>query len=307
MTDRSSFLRRAAAISGGLVASGMITGAYAVGIERNLFTLRRFEVAVLPRGADPVRILQLADLHVTPQQRRKVEWVRSLVDLEPDLVVSTGDHIGGNEDAFANSLRAHEPFLDFPGAFVWGNNDHWAAIPKSPTHYFTETTSRKRGRRVDLAELHDGLTRGGWLDLNNRRGTLEIGGRRIALAGVDDPHTKRDRYAEIAGPADPDALVRIGLTHSPEPRVLNRFVADGYDLVLAGHTHGGQVRIPGYGAVVTNCGIDRRKVRWVSRWGAPSGRSIPLHVSAGLGTSPYAPIRFACRPEATLLTLTARA
>lgn len=307
MTDRSSFARRAAAISGGLVVSGLLTGGYAVGVERNLFTLRRFEAAVLPPDAAPLRILQLSDLHVTPQQRRKIDWVRSLAELEPDLVVSTGDHIGGNEDAFANSLRAHEPFLDLPGAFIWGNNDHFAAIPKSPTHYFTKSTARRRGQRIDLGELRSGLTRGGWLDLNNRRGVLGVGGRRVALAGVDDPHTKKDRYSEIAGPADADALVRIGLTHSPEPRLLDRFVADGYDLVLAGHTHGGQVRVPFYGAVVTNCGIDRKKVRWMSQWGSPSGRSIPLHVSAGLGTSPYAPVRFACRPEATLLTLTARA
>lgn len=307
MTDRADLLRRAAAISGGLVASGLLTGAYAVGVERNLYALRRFEAAVLPPGADPLRILQLSDLHVTPQQRRKVAWVRALVDLGPDLVLSTGDHIGGNEDAFENSLRAHEPFLDLPGAFVWGNNDHFAPIPKSPSHYFTKSTARKRGQRVDLAELRSGLSSRGWLDLNNRRGALDVGGRRIALAGVDDPHTKRDRYSEIAGPADAEAIVRIGLTHSPEPRLLNRFVADGYDLVLAGHTHGGQVRVPFYGAVVTNCGIERSKVRWMSQWSAPSGRSIPLHVSAGLGTSPYAPIRFACRPEATLLTLTARA
>ena len=252
-------------------------------------------------------MLQLSDLHVTPQQRRKVAWVRSLRDLEPDLVLSTGDHIGGNEDAFENSLRAHEPFLDLPGAFVWGNNDHYAPIPKSPVHYFTETTAKRKGGRLDLTALREGLTSGGWLDLNNRRGTLQAANRTIALAGVDDPHTRRDRYAEIAGPADISADVRIGLTHSPEPRVLDPFVEDGYDLILAGHTHGGQVRVPVYGALVTNCGLDRARVRWMSTWTGPSGRTVPLHVSAGLGTSPYAPIRFACKPEATLLTLTARA
>ena len=92
------------------------------------------------------------------------------------------------------------------------------------------------------------------------------------------------------------------MTHAPEPRMLDRFAADGYDLVLAGHTHGGQVRIPRVGAVVTNCGLDRSRARGVSRWGSHT----MLNVSAGLGTSPYMPMRFCCRPEATLLTLTAR-
>ena len=128
---------------------------------------------------------------------------------------------------------------------------------------------------------------------------LTVRGQRIALAGVDDPYTRRDRYDLIAGPADRDAVVRIGVAHAPEPRVLDCFAADGYDLVLAGHTHGGQVRLPGSGALVTNCGIDRSRARGMSRWGSHT----VLNVSAGLGTSPYMPMRFCCRPEATLITL----
>jgi predicted MPP superfamily phosphohydrolase len=69
-------------------------------------------------------------------------------------------------------------------------------------------------------------------------------------------------------------------------------------LILAGHTHGGQVRIPGVGALVTNCDIPHERARGLSRW-----RTSWVNVSAGLGTSKYAPFRFACRPEASLLTL----
>ena len=86
--------------------------------------------------------------------------------------------------------------------------------------------------------------------------------------------------------------------------MIDAYTADGVELLLAGHTHGGQVCLPGYGPLVTNCGIDRARARGLSRYGA-GGNEAWLHVSAGLGTSPYAPIRFACRPEATLLTLTA--
>ena len=103
------------------------------------------------------------------------------------------------------------------------------------------------------------------------------------------------------GPANPAANLTLGLTHSPEPRVLDRFAADGYQLVMAGHTHGGQLCVPFYGAIVTNCELDRSRAKGPSRWGART----QLHVSAGIGTSPYAPLRFCCRPEATLLTLVA--
>ena len=124
----------------------------------------------------------------------------------------------------------------------------------------------------------------------------------MAVTGVDDPHIRRDRYEMVAGPVTDPVTLKLGLSHSPEPRILDSFAGDGYDLVLSGHTHGGQLRLPGYGAIVTNCGLDRSRARGASRWGAHTW----LHVSAGMGTSPYAPVRFACPPEASLLTLVPR-
>ena len=131
----------------------------------------------------------------------------------------------------------------------------------------------------------------GWLDLTNAAGELTVDGRRIVFAGVDDSHLKRDRYDQVAGPADPAADVRIGLAHSPEPRVLDRFAADGYDLLLCGHTHGGQLRVPFYGALVTNCGIDRGAGALAAplggaRAGAPDG-----HLAARLGRPGHQPVR----------------
>jgi predicted MPP superfamily phosphohydrolase len=165
------------------------------------------------------------------------------------------------------------------------------------------------GEKLPWRDLRVCFVVRGWLDLTNARGELTVDGRRIAFAGLDDPHLKLDRYEQVAGPADPTADLRIGVVHSPEPRVLDRFAADGYDLLLCGHTHGGQLRVPFYGALVTNCGIPRDKARWLHRWTQPTAErpnGTWLHISAGLGTSPYAPVRFACPPEATLLTLTAR-
>jgi predicted MPP superfamily phosphohydrolase len=183
----------------------------------------------------------------------------------------------------------------------------YAPEPHNPARYLTGASSHwRKPKEPDLPweKLRDDLTAAGWLDLNNHRGRLTAGERDIALAGVHDSHIKRDRYEHIAGRADPSADLRIGVTHSPEPRLLDRFEADGYDLLLAGHTHGGQLCLPFYGALVTNCGIERERVSGLHRHPA-DGRAW-LHISAGLGTSPWAPARFACRPEASLLTLVPR-
>jgi uncharacterized protein len=295
-------VRATTALPAAVLGSATAGIAYASLYERNRWTLRRFEVPVLAPGSAPLRVLHLSDLHMTAGQRSKQEWVASLAELQPDLVVDTGDNLAGH-DAVPGTLRALEPLLDLPGAFVMASNDYYAPRPKNPLKYFKRDHVRVHGDELPWRDLRDALAARGWIDLTNARGELTVAGRRIAFAGVDDSHLGRDRYDLVAGPADPTADLRIGLAHSPEPRVLDRFAADGYDLLLCGHTHGGQLRVPFYGALVTNCGIDRARARWLHRW----SEGTWLHVSAGLGTSPYAPVRFACPPEATLLTLTARA
>jgi predicted MPP superfamily phosphohydrolase len=289
------------------VATGAAVTAYASLYERTRWTLRRFEVPVLAPGSAPLKVLHLSDLHMTANQRDKQEWVAALASLEPDLVVDTGDNLAGH-DAVPTVLEALDPLLDRPGAFVTSSNDYYAPKPKNPLKYFWRDHKRVHGDPLPWRDLRDGLVDRGWLDLTNKTGELVVDGRRIVFAGLDDPHLKRDRYEQVAGHAGGSADLRLGVVHSPEPRVLDRFAAEGYDLVLAGHTHGGQLRVPFYGALVTNCGIDRTRVRWLHRWREPDAASPGtwLHISAGLGTSPYAPVRFACPPEATLLTLTAR-
>jgi predicted MPP superfamily phosphohydrolase len=301
-------MRATTAVPTAVLATGAATVAYASLVERTRWTLRRFDVPVLAPGSAPLTVLQLSDLHMTAGQRSKQDWVAGLADLRPDLVITTGDNLAGM-DAVPPTLRALDPLMDLPGAFVLASNDYYAPRPKNPLKYFKTDHKRVHGDELPWRDLRDGMTDRGWLDVTNGTGELTVAGRRIAFAGVDDPHLQLDRYDDVAGPADGTADLRIGLVHSPEPRVLDRFAADGYDLLLCGHTHGGQLRVPFYGALVTNCGIDRQRVRWLHRWAEPSpGRpnGTWLHVSAGLGTSPYAPARFACPPEATLLTLTAR-
>jgi predicted MPP superfamily phosphohydrolase len=300
---RSRHLARAATL---LAAGGAVAG-YASVIERNWFVLRSLEVPVLPAGAKPVRVLHLSDAHLTPGRARLLSWIRSLDATDPDLVVNTGDSIS-HTGAVRPFLDALGPLLDRPGVFVYGSNDLYSPVPKNPTRYLWRTSADEHRRHepdLPWAELGEGMTAAGWLDLNNRRGRLKAGELDIEVAGTHDAHIKRDRYEKIAGRADPAADLRLGVTHSPEPRLLDRFAEDGYDLLLAGHTHGGQVCLPGFGTLVTNCGIDRARARGLSRHPAVAGPAW-LHVSAGMGTSPWAPVRFCCRPEATLLTLVPR-
>jgi len=273
---------------------------YGTVIERNAFTLRRFDVPVLPAGSDPVRVLHVSDLHITANQRNKHDWIRGLAALRPDLVVNTGDTLSA-ENAIPAVLRSLEPLFEFPGVFVPGNNDYYAPRPKNPLKYFgpPPETRQLKAPPLPWPDLAAAMSAAGWTDLTHRRTRMKVAQHEVALAGLDDPHLRKARYELIAGPADEDALVRIGVLHSPEPELLGAFAADGYDLVLAGHTHGGQVRLPFGPALVTNCGIDRSRARWLHRW----DDRMYFHVCAGLGTNPYMPIRFCCRPEATLLTL----
>jgi len=204
----------------------------------------------------------------------------------------------GSLGAVPAALDALGPLLERPGAFVPGSNDWFAAVPKNPARYLMPDDGKRHyGNRLPWGELRASFTAAGWLDLTHRRTTVEVRGLAVELGGVSDAHLNADHYDRIAGATDAD--VAIGLSHSPEPRVIDAFTDDGFRLVMSGHTHGGQLRVPGIGALVTNCGLERRRARGLSAW----RDGTYLHVSAGLGTSPYAPVRFACPPEATLLTL----
>jgi uncharacterized protein len=285
----------------GLAGAGAL--AYGVGYERNAFTLRRIDVPVLAKGSAPLRVLHLSDLHMLGRQSAKQEWIRDLGRLLPDLVVLTGDLLSA-ADAGPSVLRALAPLLDRPGIFVPGNNDYYEPTFKNPLRYLTGSRSDPKGAPIDWPGFARDLVSAGWQDMTNVRADLKVSGRVIDVRGVDDPYLGRDRLDAVSGPADPRADLRLGIAHAPQPRVIDAYTADGVELLLAGHTHGGQVCLPGFGPLVTNCGIDRARARGLSRYGA-RGNEAWLHVSAGLGTSPYAPVRFACRPEASLLTLTA--
>lgn len=292
-------------VLGSLAAAA--AGCFAWGlVEANLYTVRHVRVPILPPGGQPLRILHVSDLHLTSKQHFKLDFIRSLASLRPDLLVTTGDNIADAEAVFP--LMAAWNRLRFtPGVFVFGSNDYHAPSLKNPLSYLLRGPSRlpERPRELPWRRLRDEMTGVGWKDLTHRREVLEVNGYRLAFRGTDDAHLGRDDYSLVAGPANADADLNIGVTHAPYLRLLDGMAADGMDLILAGHTHGGQVCMPGYGALVTNCDLDTARAKGLSTH-SHGGRTSALHVSAGVGTSPSAPYRFFCRPEVTLLTLVPR-
>ncbi|WP_354180153.1 metallophosphoesterase [Arthrobacter sp. UYP6] len=303
----SSVLRSAAWVAGGTVGAGAATLAYASLIERNLFGVREEAVAVLPPGSSPLRVLHLSDIHFVPNQNIKVRWLQSLADLEPDLVVNTGDNLS-HPDAVPPLLEALKPLMRFPGVYVPGSNDYYGPMLKNPLTYFTGPSKiSKEPPALPFGELFGAFEDAGWAGLTNRRDSMELRGVRLDFSGVDDPHLNRDVYAGFPSPESgaESRTVRVGVAHAPYQRVLNYFTDGDADLILAGHTHGGQVCVPFYGALVSNCDLPTRLAKGLSVW-EHNGRRAPMNISAGIGTSRFAPVRFACRPEAVLLTLTAR-
>jgi len=292
--------------------AGLGTLAYSAGYEVRSFVVRRESLEVLPAGRRPIRVLHVSDLHLTPSQGVKRRWLASLADLQPDLVVNTGDnmaHLGSVEPL----LEGFDRLLDLPGVFVFGSNDYFAPTLRNPLWYLLpdDGTRNVHAAKLPWQDLRDSFESRGWTDLTNTSGRLTVEGSSIAFTGVDDPHLEYDDLAAVAGPAPEDADLRIGVAHAPYLRVLDQYARDGYDLTFAGHTHGGQVCLPVKGAIVTNCDLDTARAKGLHRHPADSRPGDPgsswLHVSAGAGTSPYAPFRLCCRPEATLLTLLPKA
>ena len=305
---------RDALLGVGVAAAGALL--WGTLIERNRFTLREVEAQVLEPGSSPLRILHISDLHLAPWQKGKIEWVKSLAELAPDFIVDTGDNLG-HIDALPALKEAFSAFEGTPGVFVNGSNDYFAPEFKNPFTYFAgPSKATSHATRLDTPALMSYLSEDlGWANLNNTAASLEIGNRRIDFMGVDDPHRSFDSLSRMEralesiqsdgffGGNSPE--LTVGVAHAPYQRILNDFVAQGSQVIFAGHTHGGQVCVPGFGALVTNCDIPREQVKGLSTWNH-GGQTAALNVSAGLGTSIYAPVRFACPPEASLVTLTAR-
>ncbi len=276
------------------VAVAAAAVAYGVFVERRWYRVARHRLDILPTGDGPLRVLHLSDLHLTRGDERARRFIASLPNA--DVTVVTGDILGepGAVEYAAATLRPVRGRV--ASLFVLGSNDLYAPKPLNPLRYFIPTTRRRprlgaRGRGGDLVRALEG---DGWVHLKNRKHAVAADGVRVEVVGLDDPHIHRGDL-RVAARRDPDAF-GLAVVHSPDPAP--ELAALGYDLIVAGHTHGGQVRAPLVGALVTNCSVPTKLARGLARLGGAY-----LHVSPGMGTSKYAPFRFLCRPEATLLEL----
>ena len=321
-------------------------------LETKWFKVVRVQVPVLPPGQQPIRILQLADLHLVENQRIKLTWLARLADLKPNLVVDTGDNISSAAaiPALLAALSTPGPrggraLLDVPGVFVGGSNDYFAPKPRNALRYLMGPSKRRAGAKaakLPWRQLFGGFVDRGWVSLNNHRASVRLAdGRVLSFVGTNDAHIGLAKFPapgaavghglaaepQVAGVVVSDAaapggssaqttapsssenqlaiaqpqapVVHLGVTHAPYQRLLNEFEADGVQLAIAGHTHGGQLRVPGFGALVTNSDLKRKYASGLHRW----HQKMWFYVSAGAGTSPYAPFRFWCRPSATLIKL----
>lgn len=292
-------------VAGRLALAGAACVAYGF-VEARSFRVRRVTVPVLPAGSPKLRVLHVSDIHLTGGQRAKLRFVSDLAGLEPDLVVNTGDNIA-HGNALDALLSAYGRLLDVPGVFVFGSNDYTAPKFTNPLAYLADSTSHhglpEDREQLPTEELRAAFTSRGWVDLNEHKASLDVRGVRLEFRGTDDAHLHRDDYSLVAGAPAEGTDLAIGVTHAPYARVVDAMAVDRVPLVFAGHTHGGQVCLPGWGALTTNCDLPTAQAKGLSRYQAGDFATW-LHVSAGVGTSPFAPYRFACPPEVTLVTLT---
>lgn len=265
------------------------------------YVLREAEIPVLPAGHAPIRILHFSDLHLTPSRRKEIADIKSFASLSPDLVISTGDFLADMK-AVPVVLDALDGLLEIPGFYVFGSNDYFAPKPKNPLKYLLpDHGKRVHGADLPWPELDKGLSDRGWINLNTSRTTVKINDTQIEARGTDDAHLNFDDYSLVAGEAGKCDLA-IGVTHAPYLRILDAMNKDNLDVIFAGHTHGGQVRLPwpgGSKALTTNCDLPTWRARGLTK----DGDEAYLHVSAGMGTSPFARIRVASPPEVSLVTL----
>jgi uncharacterized protein len=271
--------------------------AYGILVERRWYRLVRRRIPILPTDETPeLTMLHLSDLHLTRRSRTMRRFLSGLPRC--DVCVVTGD-IVGEPEAVEDAVDALRHLRGTRASFfVLGSNDYYVARPLNYLRYFRKRRNHRPAKRGRASDLVAQLESDGWVHLRNVRRAISLDGLEVEVLGLDDPHIGRQDFR--VAPRERPAAFGLAVVHSPDPAP--ELAALGYDLILFGHTHGGQVRLPLVGALVTNSDVPRRIASGLVRMG-----NAYAHISPGLGTSKYAPFRFLCRPEVTVLQLVPRA
>jgi predicted MPP superfamily phosphohydrolase len=245
-------------------------------------THQAIRIAKLPEPFNGLRLVQLSDIHHSPflSETEILIAARHANALSPDLIVLTGDYISHSRQYISGCARALSHLRAPLGVYaVLGNHDHW----------------------TDGEMMAAALTAVGIRVLNNESLALTRAGARLWLAGVDDLMVERDDLrAALDGTAGDET--RILLCHNPS--IIREAARAGVDLVLAGHTHGGQIN---WRLLVgrEDRAFSRRLLRPSRRFlrGHAQLGETQLYVNRGLGTV-VVPLRYGCPPEITLIELT---
>jgi predicted MPP superfamily phosphohydrolase len=274
----SSAKQRRLLLAAGL--GGVVLGAYAFLIEPRWLqvTHTRIYLPALPPALIGLRIALLADLHVgrgTPLSLIRRACQKAMAE-HPDLIALSGDFVSDDIDSFGGVLKALA-CLDAPlGVYaVPGNHDH----------------------RADIKEWHRQFAADSKIiDLTNQAVIRVINGSRLCIAGVDDFSHGTPRLQQLPSPDQVDCTIL--LAHNPDQAEHLRGAHARVDLVLSGHTHGGQIRLPLIGALRNPARHDD-----LYEEGLHQRPWTQVYVSRGIGTT-HLPVRFLCRPEVAILELT---
>jgi uncharacterized protein len=276
-----------------IACAGAACVAWGILFERRWYRVRTYRLNILPTDAPAaLTVLHLSDLHLVRNDPGKTRFLAGLP--QPDLCVVTGDFLAepAAAESAAQALRPVRGKL--ASWFVLGSNDYFAARPINPFRYFRRKRKPRRAPRGRSRELVAALEADGWEHLRNMRKDVRLDGAQIEVLGLDDAHIGWHDIRAI--PRRSPGRFGFAVMHSPDSAPES--AACGWNLIVAGHTHGGQVRLPLIGALVTNSTMPRRLASGLIRIDGAL-----MHLSKGLGTSKYAPFRFWCRPEATILEL----
>ena len=224
----------------------------------------------LPEGLDGLTLVHLSDLHLGPHIsmdliQRAIQRTNKLC---PDLILLTGDYVSDSPQYIAPLCQALSSLSARIGVFAClGNHDHWE----------------------DADKTRKGLDAAGIELLENEHRVLHIGEALLVIAGVEDLW-EGDPDVELAFENAPDPAPRILLSHNPD--AIERLGKERVDLMLCGHTHGGQVRLPAVGAPILAIKSGQRLAAGLSK----TDTGTTVYVNQGLGVI-FPPVRFLCRPE----------